>query len=314
MRYTQTGIRAKLFIGALCVCLVMIVSAHQKSPLYQQSQQKDPISWTLGSSTSLIKELNPEVLRQVKDSGIELIEIGWRDLDRHALGYADRLAYARRVYAQSKDAGISIWSTHVPYGEDVDISNPDQEHRKKAIARVKEFIDLGVEMGLKHVVLHASERIDERTREVRVLRCRESLKELSKYMKGKNVSLAIESLPPDFMGNSSSEILRLIEGIDRVGICFDTNHLVPEKPEDFVRVAGKKITTVHISDFDGLEQKHWMPGRGVIDWGKVIDGLMKAGYKGPFMYEVVRREGETHTFKDLKGNYEMLKKLSTKRN
>jgi hypothetical protein len=35
---------------------------------------------------------------------------------------------------------------------------------------------------------------------------------------------------------------------------------------------------------------------------------LKAGYKGPFMYEVVRREGETHTFKDLKGNYEMLVK------
>jgi len=33
---------------------------------------------------------------------------------------------------------------------------------------------------------------------------------------------------------------------------------------------------------------------------------MKAGYSGPFMYEVVAREGEAHTFRDLKGNYEML--------
>lgn len=75
-----------------------------------------------------------------------------------------------------------------------------------------------------------------------------------------------------------------------------------------MKAAGNKITTVHIADFDGVEQKHWMPGRGVIDWAKVIDELLKAGYKGPCMYEVVRREGETHTFRDLKANYEMLKK------
>ena len=119
---------------------------------------------------------------------------------------------------------------------------------------------------------------------------------------GKNAGLmAGWSLP-------SQEILRIIDGIDHVGICFDITHLVPEKPVDFVRTAGKKIATVHIADFDGVEQKHWMPGRGTIEWAKVIDELLKAGYSGPFMYEVVRREGETHTFRDLKGNYEMLKR------
>lgn len=209
---------------------------------------------------------------------------------------------------EATDAGISIWSTHGPYGEDVDISNPDADRRKKAIARVKEFIDLALEMRAKHVVLHASERIAESTREVRVSTCRESLMELSEYMHGKGIALAIESLPPDFMGNSSTELLRIVEGIDHVGICFDTNHLVPENPEDFARAAGKKITTVHIADFDGVEQKHWMPGRGTIEWSKVIDALVKAGYSGPFMYEVVRREGETHSFRDLKENYEMLKR------
>lgn len=262
--------------------------------------------WPLGSSTSLIREITPEVLKEVKASGIDLMEIGWRDLNWHDLTYEERLAYARRVYALTMEAGIRIWSTHVPYGEDVDISNPDDNHRTAAIGRVKEFIDLGLEMKVRYVVLHPSERIDESTRSTRVLKCRESLRELSAYMKGKNVSLAMESLPPDFLGNSSQELIRLVEGIDRVGICFDTNHLVPEKPEDFVRAAGKYITTVHIADFDGVEQKHWMPGRGVINWRLVLDELAKAGYKGPFMYEVVAREGETHTFRDLKKNYEML--------
>ena len=144
------------------------------------------------------------MLRSVKQSGIDMIEMGWRDLNWHDLDYKAHLTNARRVYAQCEDAGISIWLTHIPYGEDVDISNPDELHRKKAIARVKEFVDLGIEIDLKQIVLHASERIDERTRSQRVLLGRESLKELSKYIDGKGVTLAIETLPPDFMGNSSA--------------------------------------------------------------------------------------------------------------
>lgn len=294
------------FFSLIAVCVVMLRAQSENSG-QPTAFDDDDINWTLGSSTSLIRELNPETLREVKQSGIELLEIGWRDLKWHELSFEERMIKADRVYSEATEAGLAVWSTHVPYGLEVDISNPDDDHRKGAIARVKEYIDLAIAMRAKHIVLHASERIDESTREERIVNCRESLKALSAYMKGKGVALAIESLPPDFMGNSSEEILRLIDGIDHVGICFDTNHLVPELPEDFVRAVGNKITTVHISDFDGVEQKHWMPGRGVINWSKVIDELVNSGYSGPFMYEVVRRENEEHTFKDLKGNYDMLK-------
>lgn len=286
---------------------LMLPSANRIPPP-QGPSKSGTITWTLGSSTSLIGELDAKKLLEVKQSGIDLIEVGWKDLKLDQQSPAVRLAYAKRVFKEAKDAGIKVWSTHVPYAVENDISNPDDTHRRTAISRVKEYIDLAIHMQAKHVVLHASETIEESTREIRISKARQSLQELSAYMKGKGVSLAIESLPPDFMGNSSRELLRLTEGIENVGICFDTNHLVPEKGEDFVQAVGSRITTVHISDFDGSQQKHWMPGRGAINWTKVIDELVESGYKGPFMYEVVRREGEQHTFKDLKGNYEMLKK------
>lgn len=272
------------------------------------SDQKDQASpeWRLGSSTSLIPEVTPEALRQVRESGIEFLEVGWINLKWHELNSDERLARARQLQADASNADLAIWSTHIPYGEAFDISNPDPEARRQAIALVKEYIDHSIELGAEQIVLHASEPIEESTRSRRIAHCRESLKELTRYIKGKGVTIAIESLPPDFLGNSSREILEIIHGIDDVAICFDTNHLVPEKPEEFVRAAGKRITTLHISDFDGVQQKHWMPGRGVIDWPLVIDELVKAGYSGPFMYEAVRREGEEHTFRELKRNYEML--------
>lgn len=305
MVHVTPGRRVFLLSSLLLFAVFLLIPQGCTTHSSSQKDQASP-EWRLGSSTSLIPEVTPEALRQVRESGIELLEVGWINLKWHVLDPEERLARARQLRADASAADLAIWSTHIPYGEAFDISHPDPEARKQAVALVKEYIDHSIEMGAEQIVLHASEPIEESTRQQRITNSRESLKELSRYISGKGVTIAIESLPPDFLGNSSTEVLAIIRDIDNVAICFDTNHLVPEKPEEFVRAAGKWITTVHISDFDGVQQKHWMPGRGVIDWPLVIDELMKAGYRGPFMYEAVRREGEEHTFRDLKGNYEGL--------
>lgn len=298
----------KGFNCILAVCAFLMIAAGCKTyHSNQKSEREIPYKWKLGSSTSLIKELNPAILQEVKQSGIDFLEIGWKDLNRSNISFTERLAYAQKVYSEALDAGIIIWSTHVPYGADFDISNLDDARRKKTLALIKEYIDLAVEMKAKQLVLHPSEPFEESTRKQRIINCRESLKELVLYVKGKGIKIAIETLPPNFLGSSSHEMLEILNDIDDVEICFDTNHLYPEKPEDFVRAVGKRISTVHISDFDGVQQKHWMPGKGAINWNKVIDELVKIDYKAPFMYEVVRRENEQHTFKDLKANFDGLK-------
>ena len=35
-----------------------------------------------------------------------------------------------------------------------------------------------------------------------------------------------------------------------------------------------------------MDERHWMPGQGIVEWPKVIDILTRSGYDGPFMYEV----------------------------
>ena len=101
--------QAKSFLAALFACPCLIILCAVQIPVYDQPRAKDSITWTLGSSTSLIRELSPEILYEVKQSGIDLIEIGWRDLNWHELDYEKRLANARRAYTQARDVGISIW-------------------------------------------------------------------------------------------------------------------------------------------------------------------------------------------------------------
>jgi sugar phosphate isomerase/epimerase len=40
-----------------------------------------------------------------------------------------------------------------------------------------------------------------------------------------------------------------------------------------------------MSDYDFLDEKHYFPGNGLIDWKEVVELLEEAGYEGPFLYE-----------------------------
>lgn len=106
--------------------------------------------------------------------------------------------------------------------------------------------------------------------------------------------------------------MKIVEAVDNdLEVCFDTNHLMQETPEEFVVVVKDLITTVHVSDYDG-EERHWLPGPGgIINWNSVIAELTAIGFEGPWMYEVLRDGGhgrdENYTAKDLTENWKQLK-------
>ncbi|MCE7070813.1 sugar phosphate isomerase/epimerase, partial [Dyadobacter sp. CY327] len=80
----------------------------------------------------------------------------------------------------------------------------------------------------------------------------------------KVASLNIECLPRTCLGNTSKEILQILDGIDNIGICFDSNQLLKESPKDFVKAVNKRIRMLHISDCDNVNERHWLPGKGII--------------------------------------------------
>jgi hypothetical protein len=80
---------------------------------------------------------------------------------------------------------------------------------------------------------------------------------------------------------------------EQIGICVDVNHFLQETAEDGVRALGDRILTTHISDHDYLDEKHWMPGAGVVPWKLVYDRLTEAGYTGPWLFELGRNPDST---------------------
>ena len=70
------------------------------------------------------------------------------------------------------------------------------------------------------------------------------------------------------------------------GVCFDTNHLLKEPPREFARSMGSHVKSLHVSDYDMIDERHWLMGNGVIEWEDLIAAIAESGYDGVFMFEV----------------------------
>ena len=102
-------------------------------------------------------------------------------------------------------------------------------------------------------------------------------------------------------------MLFLLDGNPLLNTCFDLNHLLIESNIDFIRAVGSRIITLHVSDFDYIDECHLLPLEGKTDWTSIFRELEKVGYNGRFMYEVYGRG--KHTLSELPENKKTLDRL-----
>ena len=204
--------------------------------------------------------------------------------------------------------GINIWSLHLPFAprELIDISAVEKEKRNKTTDYLSELIKMGGSIGADKFVIHpSSEPITESERREKLKCAKESLSKLADVAERFNAVICVEDLPRTCLGNSADEMKFLTEEDERLRICFDTNHITADKPENVIRELKNKIVTLHVSDFDFVDEKHWIPGDGEINWSEVVKALKDIKYNGVWMYEVgfQSRNGKL-TVSDFKKNAE----------
>jgi sugar phosphate isomerase/epimerase len=228
------------------------------------------------------KALDADNLRKMKSEGIEALEISLgRDLSL-SLDY-DKLEEA------AKAAQIELWSFHLPFMpfEEIDVSSTDAKIRSYSVAMCSDMIKKGTAIGIKKFVIHPSgEPIKEEDRAARIAAAKTSLAELCEVAAIGGATLCVENLPRTCLGRDSSDILELISADPRLRVCFDTNHLLKEDISHFIRAVGDKILTIHVSDYDRLNERHWLAGEGCIDWQSLYSELIAFGYSGAWLYEL----------------------------
>ena len=123
--------------------------------------------------------------------------------------------------------------------------------------------------------------------------------------KKRGLTLALENMP-NGLCRTASEAARMLIAVPELKFCFDTNHLLRNTHEDFIKTVAHRIVTTHISDFDFVTEKHWFPLQGQINWRKVIEVFDAVGYTGPFVYETMPMG---HTWEDVRPNFDYLLSL-----
>jgi sugar phosphate isomerase/epimerase len=245
-------------------------------------------AWKAGMSVRLSRELTAEQFLAWKRAGIQALEFGLSRVDTGEAA-AEARQRSTQVRTWADQARIDIWSVHIPYAKDLDISTPDESERLRIVGRLGELLDAYAPLKARVFVIHGSYEISKpipsEERQARIAACRKSLAALARKAERMHARLALECLPRSCLGNSSREIRALIDGIRPLSVCFDSNHFLDEKPEGFVRNVASSIVSVHIADFDGKNEKHWLPGKGVNNWNAIVRALQDAGYRGPFMFE-----------------------------
>ena len=225
---------------------------------------------------------NEELFKEYAEAGIDCIEIslnleGSKELDWPS------------IFAWAKKYGIELWSFHLPFSpfDVINIASPDEELRQNSVSMMAAFMMQVSDFGVKNFVIHPSgEPIDEEERPEDMAQAKKSLKELADVADKCMATLAVEDLPRTCLGRNSSDILDLISADDRLRVCFDTNHLLSEDIKEFIEKVGDKIVTTHISDYDFVNERHWLPGEGDINWKELYEALVKVGYNGPWLYEL----------------------------
>lgn len=263
----------------------------------------------VGTSISLVGQITPETLAQIKNAGIDYIEVTMNNFVRKQ---PENEVYTKAYKALKdiKDAGLKVWSVHLPYSSTWDVSIIDPVKRAEVVAFFEEMIRLAGIFQPECLVLHpgADTIKDDATRADRLKCSRNSIGRLALAAKEIGAILCIEDLPRTCPGRTADEIDYLTADIPNVKICFDTNHLLIDTHEDFFQKVGDRIGTIHVSDYDRVDEKHWLPlsGRGVIDWPAFCRNIKACGYEGVFMFE---SRGEGVTAEDVVRVYKQMKKF-----
>jgi len=229
-------------------------------------------------------ELTDQALAAVGSSRIATLEIS------PALLEGDQQPRKRPLMAMLQRSGIRPASVHAKFGAPFDVSSPDEETRRTGIAAAGSAVELAAELGAAIVVCHASaEPIAPPDRAEHLRRAQDALAEIAPRCRRAGVRIAVELLPRTCIGNTVEELGELLAPLDEqtFGVCLDTNHLMGRHAQlaDKVRRLGQRLITLHLSDYDGVDEKHQLPGTGVLDWPSFVAALGEIGYAGPFNYE-----------------------------
>ncbi len=259
--------------------------------------------WRTGASACFCGKYDESVFEEYAKAGVKSTEISFRP------AYYEEIEWTK-IPRWSQNTGTEAWSIHLPF-HGQNIASPDKKVTNDTIVYHNNLLGRAGAAGIKVAVVHPSaEPISAKERPMLLERCADSLSKLCARAKEVGMVIAVEDLPRTCLCNCHEEVEYLLAQVPDLRVCFDTNHLLKDSNVAFARAIADKIVTLHVSDYDFVDEKHLFPGDGLVDWKELQGELEKIDYNGPFMYELTPKEQEgRRTLADVRANHLWLMNL-----
>lgn len=240
--------------------------------------------WPLGLSTCGSKPLNDAMFTEYRENGVQCLELSYRSFDEVDFDEAKKLA---------DRYGVTLWSLHLPFlpFAQIDVAALEREKRDNTVALYADIMKKAADVGIDKFIVHPSAEIHDYDGVTPAMRlekkacAKDTLSRLADIAEPLHAVICVEDLPRRCLGNCWEEMAELTED-ERLRICFDTNHILGQDPLLLLEHLGKKVVTLHVSDYDFGNERHWLPGEGKLDFAALVAALRKADYSGAWLYEI----------------------------
>ncbi|TGE38138.1 sugar phosphate isomerase/epimerase [Desulfosporosinus fructosivorans] len=221
-----------------------------------------------------------ERLRLIKEAGFAATSLWWEDEDTPWQIKKESMPQLVR------DIGLVLENLHVPYNNSSELWSEFKSVRSEFIHRHIRWLHDCANYHIPMMVMHLTEGVNPPAPNSDGVK---SFRELVRVAEELGVMIAIENT------RRRDNVPYLLSEIpsDHLGFCFDSSHHCLSDKQDFSLLGnfGDRLITTHLSDNDGLEDRHWLPGHGIIDWVMVAQHF-PAGFRGCLTLEAYPMAGE----------------------
>lgn len=248
--------------------------------------------WAACGYSLLVYKSTEEIINLCKYAGISAIEMNSSFIN----GKSDK--EIEEMGKKYKDAEIELYSFHLPFGAEDDISSFYETKRRECVHRMIKIMEQASLLGSKVVILHPSTShyfIEVEGFDRYLSQMKRSLEELLPVSERLNLSIALENMPPVRDGNRFGSLPEhftiFAESFPhpRLGFCLDTGHanvsVKDNGPLVFFNVMSKKLIAFHIQDNSGDRDLHLAPGYGLIDWKGIFKKMAEIKFSYPVCVE-----------------------------
>jgi len=231
-----------------------------------------------------------DCLDPILHGGFSMIEIA---SSKTHLDYHDKHAM-KKAARTLEERGIEAYSFHAPFREDIDVTSLDDGARAHARREILAAADAAAILGVRYFVFHPGPEKDYRPapdeRIRRMYNAAELINEVCDHCQKLGIGIVLENMLPHLFFGNTRDMLWIVGAIKSpmVGTCLDTGHALISG--DLHRVMYKLsgyLQFIHANDNFGKDDQHLPPGKGGIDWHRLLHELNEVDFQGALILELM---------------------------